>query len=104
MTNNTYDIYKTYGIADMTADERVKAIRAELKAHGYNSRRIGVTLKYAGYSSVINVTIKELAIDKKEIENIADKYKFFERDERTGEILSGGNTYIRVSYDWRLTA
>ena len=101
---NTNNSYKTHGIEDMTDDEKAKAIRAELKAHGYNSRRIGVTLKYEGYSSVIRVTIKEKDIDKKEIESIADKYKFYVTDERTGEILSGGNTFIRVSYDWRLTA
>lgn len=97
-------IYTAHGIADMTDDERVKAIRTELKAHGYNSRRVGVTLKYAGYSSVIRVTIKEKEIDKKEIESIAEKYKCYETDDRTGEILSGGNTFIRVSYDYRLTA
>ena len=100
MTNS---IYKTHGIADMTDEERVKAIRAELKARGYNSRRIGVTLKYAGCSSVITVTIKELGIDKKEIEKLVNKYKFYERDERTGEILAGGNTYIHVNYDYKLT-
>ena len=87
----------------MTDSERVQAIRNELKARGYNSRRVGVTLKYAGYEAIICVTVKELAIDLKEIEAIARKYKAVDYDSN-GEILAGGNTYIRVKYDYRLTA
>lgn len=84
----------------MTDKERLAAIRKELKEHGYNNRRVGVS--YDGYA--IRLNIKELAIDKKEIENIAMKYENYSRDERTGEILSGGNTFVLVDYDYRLTA
>lgn len=84
----------------MTDKERLAAIRKELKEHGYNNRRVGVS--YDGYA--IRLNIKELAIDKKEIENIAMKYENYSRDERTGEILSGGNTFVIVDYDYRLTA
>lgn len=84
----------------MTDKERLAAIRKELKEHGYNNRRVGVS--YDGYA--IRLKIKELAIDKKEIENIAMKYENYSRDERTGEILSGGNTFVIVDYDYRLTA
>lgn len=88
----------------MKDSERVQAIRNELKAKGYNSRRVGVQLKYAGYEAIICVTVKELAIDLKEIEQIARKYKDVDYDKYTGEVLAGGNTYIRVKYDYRLTA
>lgn len=84
----------------MTDKERLAAIRKELKEHGYNNRRVGV--RYDGYA--IWVTIKELAIDKKEIESIAMKYESYSRDEHTGEILQGGNTFVFVDYDYRLTA
>lgn len=84
----------------MTDNERLAAIRKELKEHGYNNRRVGVT--YDGYA--IRLTIKELAIEMKEIESIAMKYESYSRDERTGEILSGGNTFVIVNYDYRLTA
>lgn len=84
----------------MTDDERLAAIRKELKEHGYNNRRVGVS--YDGYA--IRLKIKELAIDIKEIENIAMKYENYSRDERTGEILSGGNTFVLVDYDYRLRA
>lgn len=85
----------------MTDNERLAAIRKELKEHGYNNRRVGV--RFSGYSAIY-VTIKELAIDKKEIENIAMKYESYSRDERTGEILSGGNTFVFVDYDYRLVS
>lgn len=88
----------------MTDKERCIAIRNELKQHGYNSRRVGVRYQIAGYSAAIYVTIKEKEIDKKEIENIAMKYNDIDRDERTGEILMGGNTFVFVDYDYRLTA
>lgn len=84
----------------MTDDERLAAIRKELKEHGYNNRRVGV--RFDGYAIWVN--IKELAIDKKEIESIAMKYENYDRDERTGEILQGGNTFVFVDYDYRLTA
>lgn len=84
----------------MTDDERLAAIRKELKEHGYNNRRVGV--RFDGYAILVN--IKELAIDKKEIESIAMKYENYDCDERTGEILSGGNTFVFVDYDYRLTA
>lgn len=84
----------------MTDKERLAAIRKELKEHGYSNRRVGVS--YDGYA--IRLTIKELAIEMKEIESIAMKYESYSRDERTGEILSGGNTFVFVDYDYRLVA
>lgn len=84
----------------MTDNERLAAIRKELKEHGYNNRRVGVS--YDGYAIWLN--IKELVIDKKEIENIAMKYENYSIDERTGEILQGGNTFVFVDYDYRLVA
>ena len=80
--------------------QRLVAIRKELKEHGYNNRRVGV--RYDGYA--IWVTVKEFEIDIKEIENIANKYENYSIDERTGEILQGGNTFVFVDYDYRLVA
>lgn len=84
----------------MTDTERLTALRKELKEHGYNNRRVSV--RYDGYA--IWVTVKAFDIDKKEIENIAMKYENYSCDERTGEILSGGNTFVFVDYDYRLVA
>ena len=84
----------------MTDSERVVAIRQALKEHGYNNRKVGV--RYDGYA--IWLTIKDLAIDIKEIEQLAKGYESQERDEFTGEILSGGNTFVFVNYAYGLTA
>lgn len=84
----------------MTDSERVVAIRQALKEHEYNNRKVGV--RYDGYA--IWLTIKDLAIDIKEIEQLAKGYESYERDEFTGEILSGGNTFVFVNYAYGLTA
>lgn len=84
----------------MTDSERVVAIRQALKEHGYNNRKVCV--RYDGYA--IWLTIKDLAIDIKEIEQLTKGYESYERDEFTGEILSGGNTFVFVNYAYGLTA
>ena len=86
----------------MSDEKRLELLRKELKDKGYSSRKIGVRHRYCGYSSSIHVTIKDLNIDKKEIEAIAKKYSAVDYDERTGEILAGGNTFVFVDYDWNL--
>ena len=75
-------------------------IRKELKKNGYSSREISVRKRHAGYSSAINVTIKDLTINLKDIKKIVHKFENVGWDERTGEILSGGNTFVFVDYDY----
>ena len=84
----------------MTDSERIAAIRKVLKEHGYSNRKVGV--RYDGYA--IWMTIKDLAIDIKEIEQLSKEYESYDRDEFTGEILSGGNTFVFVNYAYGLTA
>jgi hypothetical protein len=75
-------------------------IKKELKDMGYNSRRVGVRTKGAGYSDSIRITIKDVSIREDDIQKIADRYESVRYDEYTGEILSGGNLYITVEYDY----
>ena len=82
----------------MTDSKRLAAIRQALKEHGYSNRKVGV--RYDGYA--VWLTIKDLAIDIKEIEQLAKGYESYERDEFTGEILSGGNTFVFVNYAYGL--
>lgn len=86
----------------MTSEEKAKAIRAELKKAGFSSRQISVRLISCGYSSAFRITIKDGNISQLQIEDICNKYKEVEYDERTGEILEGGNTYVTVQRDYRL--
>jgi len=71
----------------------------------FRNAKFSITHKYGGYSDSYNVRTdlldnKDFEESKpiiKEIEKIVGKYESIDRDERTGEILAGGNTYIFVS-------
>jgi hypothetical protein len=81
-----------------TATDYAKDIRAALKTMGITSRQVSVKSGYCGYSDYIHVTVKTAAIDIKAVETIVKGYEYISRDERTGEILEGGNTYTRTQY------
>lgn len=83
----------------MTTKERVQAIRNTLKSNGYSNRQISVTSDNA-----IWVTVKDSNIQLTDIENLVKKYEHYYTDEITGEILNGGNTFVFVQYDYRLSA
>ena len=75
-------------------------IRTELKAIGITSKQVSVKSGSCGYSEQINVSIKDLTVNEQTVKNIAEQYEEYERDERSGEILEGGNTYILVDFDY----
>lgn len=80
----------------MTTKDLSVKIRDDLKQRGYNSRKIGTRIEYCGYSSVIILTVKDDSLDVEDVREWTKKYEAIDRDERTGETLLGGNTYIRV--------
>lgn len=86
----------------MFASEAAQELRAELKARGWSSRDVSVRVKPCTYSRAIDIVIKRVDISKKEVEGLAGKYESVRRCEASGEILSGGNTYVSVTYDWKL--
>lgn len=77
-------------------------IRQELKNAGYGRNKVSVRHQWCGYSDAIHVTIKDKSIPLEDVKRIAKRQEYYERDERTGEILAGGNTYVFVQYDYRL--
>jgi hypothetical protein len=81
-----------------------KEIRKILKdKFGLSSRDVSVRSSIAGYSSSINIklkTIKSLAYTKK-IESLSGELESYETENGTGEILSGGNTFIFVEMDYK---
>lgn len=85
----------------MTTNERIKEIRKELKQKGYSNRAISIKNKSSGYSDSINITIKDMSINKKEIQEMAQKHESYETD-KYGEILQGANTYIFIDYDYMI--
>jgi len=83
----------------MASSNEVKSIRASLKKLGLSNRDVSVRETFGGFSSMIRIEIKNDKANelRTEIDSIAKSEEFYERDERTQEILSGGNTFITVS-------
>ena len=71
-------------------------IRKELKAIGITSRQVSVRS-----DSSVNISIKDLAISIEKVKEIAMKYESVSRCHMSGEILSGGNTFVFVDYSWK---
>jgi hypothetical protein len=81
----------------MLAKEKAAAIRKLLKAKGIKA---SVITKPSGYSSSIRITIKDLSGDIDEAKKIAREFESIRYDQFSGEILSGGNDYVHVNYDY----
>ena len=82
----------------MTDNERAKTIRQELKTKlGASSRDISVTAKDS-----IRVKIKKEGFSFSDVQEIAEKQENYERCERSGEILQGGNTFVFTDFDYTL--
>lgn len=69
-------------------------LRAALKAAGYKPSAISVRNPRGAF----NVTIKDKAIPLDAIEEIARSFESVSRCHVSGEILSGGNTFVFVQY------
>ncbi len=80
----------------MSAVESAREIRKVLRERGI---RASVRSRGSGYSDAINIRIMDLSVDREEVEALARGYESVRRCEATHEILSGGNTYVSVSYD-----
>lgn len=88
-----------------TAAQDASAIRTELKKHyGITSRQVSVRASSYSMGSSIDVTINDPAVDIREVKNAADRHEKIDRCQVTGEILSGGNRYLSVSYGKKAAA
>ena len=76
----------------MTNKEAAAAIRKQLKNAGIK----GVSVRSDEYA--IRCTIKSAAVDRRDVEKIARSFEVVGWDERTCEILAGGNTFVFVEY------
>jgi hypothetical protein len=74
-----------------------ETIREELKARGINNRRVSV--KNDGGS--LSIKIKDLSICADMVRDIAEKFERVRYCEGSGEILSGGNFFVFVTYDYK---
>lgn len=86
----------------LTLKEKVAQIRKDLKAEGITNKQVSVRGKYALYDESITITIKDITVSRKKVEEIAEKFEEVEWDHYAMEILAGGNTYIHVDFDWQV--
>ncbi len=80
-----------------TAD-RAKAIRATLKLRGWNARAVSVRCDYYSMGSSIYVTVRQFGISAQAVKDAVEGFARIDRCQMTGEILSGGNTFVHVDY------
>lgn len=81
-----------------TTVERSKAIRLALKAKGWTSRDVSVVSDLYSMGSSIRVRIKNPAVPLGEVKALATPHESIRWDPFVGEILSGGNRFVDVSY------
>lgn len=69
-------------------------LRAALKQAGFNTRKVSVRQ----HSCTLYVTIRDASVSLTRVKAIAGAFESIDRDHATGEILCGGNTFVRVEY------
>jgi len=70
------------------------ALRADLRSAGFNARKVTVRRD----NSTLRVTIRDASVSLSTVRQIAERYTRVQRDERSGEILCGGNTFVDAAY------
>lgn len=77
-----------------TTKDIAKDLRQGLKSE-LELNRNHVSVKTQGFET-IEVEVKKEDIKKETVKQYAKQFEDIDRDERTGEILAGGNTFIHV--------
>ena len=74
-------------------------IRKTLKFLGWNSRAVSVRTAYFAGGSSLRIRIKTATVPSTVVYAVAQLFESVARCSYTGDILSGGNTYLSVDYD-----
>jgi hypothetical protein len=77
-----------------TALSEEARLRSDLKAAGFNARKVSVRRS----RDSLYITIRDASVALSVVRPIAETYRNVHRDERSGEILCGGNTFVDVEY------
>lgn len=77
-----------------------KVIREILKKEGFKRTDISVKNIRCPIDTTIRVEIKNPYINRQMVDDLLKNFNDVDRDIRTGEILSGGNTYINVEWQY----
>lgn len=82
---------------------KAKDVKKVLRENNIDTKNISVRSKIVGYENSINITLKDLSLPKHLIQKILNKeFSSISYDERSGEILGGGNTFVFVDFDYNL--
>lgn len=82
----------------MTNKEAGAVVRKALKDAGIAARDCSVTVRDSGYNTAVRVKVKNPRVKLEDVRNVVNQFEEIDRDERTGEILSGCNVYMFVEY------
>ena len=83
----------------MTNRELSSEIRKKLKEAGYTSKDYSIRVSDAGYSTSVNIRVKNARVRVSEVRAIVKQFESVDREEHTGEILMGGNTFVHCKYE-----
>lgn len=85
----------------MQYEKSANGVKALLRANGYNTKNIRVRIeRYSGGSSV-NVELHTYEYSAEAIKSlVSSQFEKIHRCEASGEILSGGNCFVFVTYKW----
>lgn len=84
----------------MTNRELSRTIQEELKDAGIPRKAYSIRVTDAGFSTAINIKVKDISINKSIVEEVANRHEKIRYDARSYEILSGCNTFVSVQYDY----
>ena len=73
---------------------KADALRSDLRTAGYNARQVTVRRDH----STLRVTIRDASVKISHVKEIAGRYESVSYCQASGEILSGGNTFVDVEY------
>ena len=78
--------------------ETAKEVRKTIKKLGYSAKQVSV--RKDGGSVKVNIKALEASKNIDKIEAAVKVFEHYRTDDFSGEILSGGNTFVFVGIDW----
>ena len=84
----------------MSTTERVANLRQTLKTrHGWNARMVSLRTDYYSMGCTVHATIRDLRVSERALRlALSRDVERIDYDHATGEILSGGNTFVDIHY------
>ena len=77
---------------------KAQELAKKLKANGITAKQVSCRAK----NGSIRCNIKDVKIDPEVVKSLGDEFEHVRYCEYSQEILSGGNTFVFVQYDWEV--